>query len=104
MRASSLLPCPSVEKATTLAECEPGRSGTSALEDCFAFAINGLTMNLAVGHRSWSTEPFDGPLEGKLAEIQSRPSGAQGKPAFGREGEDLDRCGGECRGVWTRDD
>jgi hypothetical protein len=39
-------------------------------------------------------EPFDDPLEGELTAIQFRSAGIQGKPVFGREGEDLERCAG----------
>ena len=83
---------------------EAGRSGTSGLEERVAFPIDGLATKWAHGHGPWSVEPPDGPLEGKLAEIELRSASTQCKPVFGREGEDLNRRGGECRGVWTRDD
>ena len=68
------------------------------------FAMNGLARSRAGGRGSWVAEPRDGPLEGKLAEIQLRSASTQCKPVFGREGENLDRRGSECRGVWARDD
>ena len=61
-------------------------------------------MTCPGGLGSWLAEPRDGPFDGELAMIKFRSAGAQGKPTFGREGQDFDRRGSECGGVWVRDD
>src|SRR5208337_2137975 len=64
--------------------------------------VNGLPTGRGGSRGSCALEPRDGSLEGELATIQRRSSNTQGKPAFGRESEDPDRRGGECRGVWAQ--